>query len=506
MAPLTAEMLERLALRAAYVDELAQASIDRRWRVPNWDLLFPWWRKPAEVRILMYADGRVHFSGGTFGGLQYVKKLLESRAYFYADFRVRTAHREGADNSATEKGPLQLTDLGILENFDVLWLFGDNTIPNMLTPEELSLLEKFMATPKRGGVLVTGDHSNLGQGLGRRIKRAGAMRQWDTAAEGVERFSTLEEGLGQFDDNVQSDDRPQKIRLTPFPFGSPLGFDRDPRPHPVMCGPDGPIDVFPDHPHEGATLEPSPAGSADWPTKNGHQERSYIIAKGKTKDPTVTFREFGIVSAYDGHTVDVGRIVADSSWHHWFDLNLMGFDITPEGRAALKKIDGYFLNCGAWLAPPEEQEEMRHAAWWSILLTDRIAGLPLDAPLWQLGTEAIRALGQYASRCVVTDWVLGSFASDKEIPKRELQQIYEQFQFFNLPFEQYVAGGILHQLMLQAGPFNPALQFPSGPPSDELLRSAINEGVEEGLSVLKSQLSSEAALLSNLLANNFRLK
>jgi hypothetical protein len=523
MSQLTAEMLERLALRAAYVDKVAQASINRRWGATNWGLVFPWWRKPAEVRILMYADGLVRFSGGTFGGLQYVKKLMESKAYFYVDFRVSTAHREGADATATIQGAKKLTELDILENYDEIWFFGHNNNPNTLSGEELARLDEFMArsegsaAPKRGGVLVTGDHNNLGQGLGRRIKRAGAMRQWDTDADGEHRFSTLEEGPEphlKFDDNVQSDDRPQKIRLTRFPFGSPFGLNRDFRPHPVMCGPDGPIDVFPDHQHEGATLEPSVAGNTDWPTKDSHQEQPYIIAYGMTKDPQVTYREFGLVSAYNGHNVNVGRIVADSSWHHWFDINLlgreiphyMGFDATPEGEAALKKIDAYFLNCGVWLAPPERQEEMRNAAWWSILWTDRIVEIPEDAPLWYLGDQCIRALGQYASRCAVTDWIMGSPAFNRAVSNLALQQVSEQFQLFNMPFEQYIAGGVLRQLMLQVGPSNPKLQFPSEVPPDELLQSAINDGVNEGLSALRAQLESEASLLAKLFANDFRLE
>jgi hypothetical protein len=129
-----------------------------------------------------------------------------------------------------------------------------------------------------------------------------------------------------------------------------------------------------------------------------------------------------------------------------------------------------------------------------------------DAPIWHLGAEAIGALRRHASSCAVTDWVLGSTDFNKEVPKQELQESLEQFQFASLSLEQYVAGGIIRQLMLNVGPSNPELQSPSGPPSDEHLQSAIDKGVEEGLSALKSQLSSEAELFSKLLANNFRLK
>ena len=74
---------------------------------------------------------------------------------------------------------------------------------------------------------------------------------------------------------------------------------------------------------------------------------------GKIKDPAATNhgKENGLIPAYDGHNVDTGRIVADATWHHWFDIDLTGiaappspyadFDATPAGQAALKKIDAY---------------------------------------------------------------------------------------------------------------------------------------------------------------------
>jgi hypothetical protein len=33
---------------------------------------------------------------------------------------------------------------------------------------------------------------------------------------------------------------------------------------------------------------------------------------------------FGTVGVYDGHQANVGRIAVDSTWHHFFDINLIG--------------------------------------------------------------------------------------------------------------------------------------------------------------------------------------
>src|SRR5438093_2527534 len=72
-------------------------------------------------------------------------------------------------------------------------------------------------------------------------------------------------------------------------------------------------------------------------------------------------RGLGIVGAYDGHRVGVGRVGVDSTWHHWFDINLIGDPIAPppknlgfnasdEGRAHLQNIKAYYRNVATWLA------------------------------------------------------------------------------------------------------------------------------------------------------------
>jgi len=468
----------------------------------------------------MYADGSVQFNGGPFGGLQYVKTLLESRAYAYVDFDIATAHRNG-DPSASIPGPKQLTNLDILNKYDQIWFFGINSIPS-LSAAEVTLLDQFMAAPKSGGVLVTGDHADLGKGIAGQITRAGQMRQYPAPPSSPPVWNTtLEDGPdpgSSFDFNDQSDDRPQTIRYRRFPIWSPLVFARRFRPHPVLCGPAGPIDVFPDHQHEGEALAPIPAiGDPKWPTKNGHQESPYVIGWGKIKDPAATKHgaEIGVASAYDGHNVDVGRIVADSTWHHWFDINLTGvatppspyagFDATAAGQAALTKIDAYFLNCGVWLAPPDKQVAMRSFGWWSILWTDRIVELPLDTPIWRLGEEAIDALGRRASRCTVESWVFDFPIFKAEIPRWEWPMLFERFQLITLPFEHFVAGGILRQLMQEVGPLNPQCGFPEKAPKDEILERAMRVGVDKGLSALTTQLQSETSLVSKLVENKLRL-
>ena len=500
-----------------------QLSIRNRWGTIDWDRHFPWWRKPAKVRILMYADGSIRFNGGSFLGLQYVYTLLKTRAYFYVDFSIDFAHRTGGDPTATIPGPRQLTDgtLDIMNKYDEIWFFGIGSSPN-LTPAEVTLLDQFMAAPKFGGILVTGDHADLGRGIAGQIPRAGTMRQypapdlfppgWNTTLEdGPDPGSAL-----NFDD--QSDDRPQTIRYRRYTVASPLVLMRRYRPHPVLCGPDGPIDVLPDHQHEGEALAPMPAaGDPIWPTKAGHQESPQVIAWGRIKDPNATKhgQEIGVISAYNGHNADVGRILADSTWHHWFDINLTGiapgpspyagFDETPAGQAALKKIDAYFLNCGVWLAPPMRQTEMRNAAWWSILWSEHMVELSPKASLAYYGEQAIDVLGRRAPRCTVSEWIFDWPIFKEKIPRWEWPMLFERFQLIELPFERYVAGGILKQLLHEVGPLNPKLSFPDKPVSDERLEQVMQAGVEEGLAGMRKQLKEEAALVSRLVENGLRI-
>jgi hypothetical protein len=502
-----------------------QESIRNRWEIIDWDQRFRWWRPPARVRILMYADGSARFQGGPFLGLQYVATLLKSRAYSYVDFQIDTAHRDGTDPSASIPGSIKLTDLDIVKKYDEVWFFGVSRIPNLSLPE-IARLNEFMAAPNFGGILVTGDHEDLGRGIAGQIPRAGEMRRYPAPPDLPPTWNTtLAEGSDAnltYDFDEQSDDRPQQIRYKRYRIGGSFGghsrfFQRRYRPHPILCGPDGPIDVLPDHQHEGEAIAPRPRPNAEqWPTVSGHQEAPEVIAWGRIKDPAATKygQEIGLVSAYNGHNVNVGRILADSTWHHWFDINLTGtsrspydgFDQTSAGREALKKIDAYFLNCGVWLAPPDKQAQMRNAGWWSVLWSDRMVELSPTASIDRLGEEAIDALGRRAPRCTVSEWVLDLPIFREKIPRWQWPQLYEKFLLIDLPFEQFIAGGILRQLMQELGPWNSKSYFPEKAPEDQVLEEIIFAGVEEGLASLSKKLSTESTLVSKLVDGNFRLE
>lgn len=100
----------------------------------------------------------------------------------------------------------------------------------------------------------------------------------------------------------------------------------------------------------------------EYPTQNGVQEKPQIIATGHVvgghasnapqnppitpkcpggdpfdPDPTVTAKDTDIntISVYDGHNVGVGRVLTDSSFHHFIDL-----DVTGDPCAGTEELNG----------------------------------------------------------------------------------------------------------------------------------------------------------------------
>jgi hypothetical protein len=161
--------------------------------------------------------------------------------------------------------------------------------------------------------------------------------------------------VGNFED--QSDEFPQQISPTMYyaGFSARYGYPAIKRlPHPLLCSPQGVVRFLPDHMHEGMCDVPADPGSRSF-ALNGATVREYpdysawggttaplapeIVAYGTviagttspeldpahTGDTTpATGRNFGIIGAWDGHRVSKGRVVVDSTWHHFFDINLTG--------------------------------------------------------------------------------------------------------------------------------------------------------------------------------------
>lgn len=282
---------------------------------------------------------------------------------------------------------------------------------------------------------------------------------------GVHRHDTTQagrDGVVQFDD--QSDDVPQTIQPKMYMWSgakrSALTFEiQEIRqyPHPLLCTSSGPIRILPDHMHEGECVEPTALDPAEYPTASTNAPSPQIIAWAKVtggkitpvlnkdvgdgdlskianpfgpyesdditraanKAPTVA-EEFGAIAAYDGHHAAVGRVVLDSTFHHFVDVNLIashvlstepskqkGFLSSVEGRAAYAKIQSYFRNIAIWLAPPDKQDAMflaSLAATTKLGAFDEIRNAGRFAP-HVLGEAGRDALGRIVSPCTAISWV-----------------------------------------------------------------------------------------------------
>jgi hypothetical protein len=157
------------------------------------------------------------------------------------------------------------------------------------------------------------------------------------------------------------------------------------------------------------------------------------------KIPTIA-HTFGVVCAYDGHrAAGKGRVVCDSTWHHFVNVNLIGvlerdvfdeFDVSGEsstkhdgflstasGMAALDKIKNYYTNIGIWISPPSKHSCFNRLTWWEIVFAERLVEATLTSPeiplerisaatLMHIGIHARDVFGRRAGQCQSLQWLI----------------------------------------------------------------------------------------------------
>ncbi|MBB5235889.1 hypothetical protein [Deinococcus budaensis] len=406
--------------------------------------LFPIFCPRPTVRILFYTDSAaVDFNSAQDFGVDLLRDLILSRNTFYVNFQIDLVNRHRPTHAANK-----LTS-SLLSRYDQVWFFGvlQCNLPdqpeNELTNPEVAALSRWMA---QGGVLMTGDHANpkppaaaagldpllnLGRAIGHRVPRAGELRKWEGTPSAVpaQSHNTQEpDGLNSLDNlTLQDDALPQRLLLKQYPLGwhFPRWIRRS-RPHPLFCGRLGPIRVFPDHMHEGELLIPSAFPAPTWPAGPVTQPLPEIVARGTDKR---TGSVYGVTTAYDGAAANVGRIVADATWHHYFNVNLRGF---PPGTT-LNEIADYYVNLAVWLSPTPKRAAMRCHLWWWLALHPAVF-MVAHNPIFVLGETAYNVLGKVASQCMISEWIFPPHLI--EWPLRER---------FPWPPEELVLGGIVEQ-------------------------------------------------------------
>jgi hypothetical protein len=420
-------------------------------RYRDWGVYPGPWLWGQNLRILIVIDGSVSLSTVGFGIGKILQILRDPTYAWWVDFAIDVAQRgSGPPVTNPSPGPFDAKYTGFrfnqpafdLNAYDQAWFFGfhpgndagpDSNISNpMFAPldnAELALLATWMDAG--GGVFATGDHDYLGASLCSRIPRVRTMRKW-TNAQGVPPI----DGPTRYDTNqpanafqaaslqfmpfeLQGDSIPQPIDVVMEPLWDRFPFLESYAPHPILCAPGGIIDVFPDHPHEGEVIADAevkldlplgitgysgveyPGGPSRPKPKIIAYGRSTHLQTNRTKD-AVSPKRFGLIGAYDGDSAGIGRVVVDSTWHHWFSENLVGFESgNPSVFALLKQ---YYRNVAIWLATPTQRAGMLTAATWGVVIATGPMEFTPKARIWDLGGRALDVIGRTASQCTIREW------------------------------------------------------------------------------------------------------
>lgn len=427
------------------------------WQKKDWQIAFdPGMLQlvlPCRIRMLMVTDGSGSFDGAGFGLENFLKAFQEPAPY--VRFQITKAHRRnpgsGEDLQNFRFNTHDLTQ------YDVIWLFGVERQQGLaLSDQELKAIAQYMNAG--GGVFATGDHEDLGVDMCGEVPRVRSMRRWyfNTAgpfgepsappAFGSNHSTLTDDPTTGAIENDQSDKVPQVIYPS-YRFGRTFSHWYR-YPHPVLCGPDGIIKHLPDHMHEGLCELPYETGRSmtfdgytiqEYPNgTSGAQVLPEVIARAKN---FLNNDYFGVISAYDGHrTENEGRVLCDATWHHFFNINLIGFEdavqrvndgvALPGDETAVQKyseIQQYYRNIAYWLTRRNDQKCMRNKGiHLSLANYDLAMNLHKKASSrdWSyylfIGKLAKDALNHYASQCQIRAWFL-------ELVPLELRPVFHDF-------------------------------------------------------------------------------
>lgn len=269
---------------------------------------------------------------------EHLESLKDANGNTLYDVTARNIEKN-ADGDDAVLSKLNETDFG------EVWLFGVD-IGDGLTEGDCEGITKFRQ--RGGGIFSTRDHQDLGSSLCA-VGGIGAAHYFHSK---------------QFDPdktrNERDDEETREIDFPNYHSGANGDYQQIEivgEPHELLRKSDGSfIELFPTHPHEGGIGAPENDLSAR------------IIAKGKSQ---TTGKNFNLIVAFerstDKHGNQLGRGIAESSFHHLVDYNWNpsigcpdfvtekpgdGFQKHPE---KLNDVKIYSANLARWLAPSEQK-------------------------------------------------------------------------------------------------------------------------------------------------------
>jgi hypothetical protein len=438
-----------------------------------------------DIRILIYTDDvRVADSDSTSFGIGLLRKFLDAHQPAFGKVTLVRVNRN-SEPCPTDHALNRLTDLlKSSDSFDQIWFFGmhladlteavclnstqDGGPESELTDAEVDYLCKVWM--KTGGVLVTGDHSvpsppkakdpallkrlSLGRALGRRVPRAHQLRTWDggpTNRPPLLTYNTLQPDCDSDlnnEDGLEDDVKPQNIILLRYNLSGEL--DPEGKPHILFaynrkCM----IDVFPDHMHEGELVNPETLTlDGDWPARG---PKPLVVAVGTDKRNGKTYN---LVSTYNGLDGEAGRIVADSTWHHYFNMNLKGFSSDMSKGSVGDRIGQYYGNLAVWLSSKEKRQKMANAMFWWLYTHPRMreeaSSEPLDdneqaLSVLGIGSVALQLLAQITSPCEIHELLLAHTPKKLLLESPALLYPLNSSTVNPLPSQELLLGSVVKQ-------------------------------------------------------------
>ncbi|SHG79373.1 hypothetical protein [Ferrimonas marina] len=380
-------------------------------------------------RILVVTDGPLDEKDDPFGLSHFIEVLSATQIHGMTP-DVVYRHRESNQ---------VFNDLSI-NTFDVVFLFGFNPTSSPLSSDALTRIKRFMQSG--GGLFATGDHEDLGTGMCGDIPRVRSMRYWakSETPDGADssRITTNlpgNDGVYVFED--QEDTHPQRLYPN-YAVGTDsllvlLPGNQSPARavHPLIrFGGASTLHVYPDHPHEGecripedlsTTFELDGEMEREWPGSGFvfNRPRPRAVAYSMSAGNGFTFspdksavvpRSFIALAAYDGHHADVGRVVTDSTWHHYVNINLKGMRPGNISNSDMRAIEAFWSNMASWLMPKKTR-----LCLWPLLVVTTLLEHPIleEIKIPELSLERTGELITLGEQIVdAVDESPGSVASD----------------------------------------------------------------------------------------------
>jgi len=432
-------------------------------------------KKPT-IKILLYTDDPLIAKTNGFGqffGLGSMKERLLAHGPSFAYIDIKWFSR---NSDAEHHADYKLDD--ILNNevaktgepFDEIWFFGmhqNNTNQfsllarrggpeSELNEDEVAALTEWMEIRDGcggGGVLMTGDHNNenplrdlacsngnyadpaaraeflgIGRALGHLVPRAGELRKWEgkPTYRPSDSFNTISDG------GFQTDLSPQQLELRNVNVDGDL--DENGQPHPLFFYKKGKfINVFPDHAHEGAVRIPRTLNPDVWRCDaNGRQVQPQVVALGRgAREPN---KPRNIIATYNGDLAGVGRIVADTTWHHYMNVNLKGFPHPAPVGSASDQIGQYYANLAVWLAPKHKRQAMARLMLWELARNTVLLEEQQDGGSTGV-TTAQSVFATVRSGCELQELI-------QAYPPEKLTELYMQAREIQLSETQVLVGSV----------------------------------------------------------------